>query len=114
MTTPAVPAWVSRSSTAAPQLQFAGTIANAVLTGQWWRTAPSIVTALFTAILGLAVSFATGLLKPAYAMIAALVVGLGYLILNGIVMFAWGHWIVGAAAPLVVVGVTWSIAPARP
>ena len=32
MITPAVPAWVSRSSTAAPQLQFVGTIASAVLT----------------------------------------------------------------------------------
>ena len=56
-----------------PGVVVHGAIANAVLTGQWWRTAPGIVTAIFTAILGLLISFSTGrILTPAVCDVTAL------------------------------------------
>ena len=91
-----------------PGVVVHGAIANALLTNQWWWTAPVWITVLITLFLGIAISLATGRLSPLSAAVTALAAAVGYLLINGIVLFDLFHWVVGAAPPLVVVGATWS------
>jgi hypothetical protein len=85
-----------------------GAIANAFLTRQWWRTAPMWVTYLLTVLLGLSVGLATSWLSPVYGVFTAITALVLYFGVNGIILFDWGHWIVGAAGPMVAIALAWS------
>jgi serine phosphatase RsbU (regulator of sigma subunit) len=91
-----------------PGVVVHGVIANAVLTGDWWHRAPSWIGPLLTAGLGLLTALAVGWLSAGRAAVAAMIIGLGYLVINGIVLFDYGDLIVPAAAPAVAVYATWA------
>jgi CHASE2 domain-containing sensor protein len=90
-----------------PGVVVHGVIANAVLTGNWWRTAPAWIAPAFTIALGLLAAGAVGFHSPFKAALAGVALLGGYLLLNGIVLFDYGDRVVGAAGPLVAVGVVW-------
>jgi CHASE2 domain-containing sensor protein len=91
-----------------PGVVVHGAIANAVVTGQWWRTAPFWVTGLLTVFLGVFIALATGWLSPHAGVVTAIATAIIYFLINGVLLFDWGHWIVGAAGPLVAIALTWA------
>jgi serine phosphatase RsbU (regulator of sigma subunit)/CHASE2 domain-containing sensor protein len=93
-----------------PGVVVHGAIANAFLTRQWWRTAPLWVTYLMTVLLGLSIALATSWLSPWSGVFTAIMTLVGYFALNGVLLFDWGHWIVGAAGPMVAIALAWSAA----
>ena len=84
------------------------TIFNAIVTENLWRNVDRSVSSMITVIIGLSVMLATLFLSPLRAMAASLVLGVGYLVLNGVVLFAKFNLLVDAAGPLVTVGLVWS------
>jgi CHASE2 domain-containing sensor protein len=91
-----------------PGVVVHGVIANAVITGNWWRTAPAWIAPMFTIALGLLTAAAVGFHTPFKAAMAAAILFIGYLLLNGVVIFDYGDHIVGAAGPLVAVATVWT------
>jgi hypothetical protein len=85
-----------------------GVIANAVVTGQWWTRAPMWVEGVFALGLGIATAAAVGWLTAPKAAAVSGGLAVSYLLLNGIVLFDYGDWIVGAAAPMVAIASTWA------
>jgi class 3 adenylate cyclase/CHASE2 domain-containing sensor protein len=85
-----------------------GAIFNGIMTHHLWRRLPWWITAAVAGILGLATAVATARLSPAKALLAAIVLAGAYLLVNGIVLFDYGDRILGAAGPLMAVGVVWA------
>jgi serine phosphatase RsbU (regulator of sigma subunit)/CHASE2 domain-containing sensor protein len=91
-----------------PGVVVHGVIANAVLTGNWWRTAPLWIAPAFTILLGLLTAGAVGYHAPFKAALAAIALLFGYLLLNGVVIFDYGDRIVAAAGPVVAIATVWA------
>jgi len=94
-----------------PGVVVHGAIFSAIMTGDFWRTAPPWVTWATTLGLGLGVTLASSLLTPIRAAIAAVVVGVVYVLINSVVLFDAMNLLVNTAGPVVVlaagyVGVT--------
>lgn len=102
--------WVSTSiHPKAPGVIAHAVIFNAIITGEFWRNMPVWVTVVFTLGLGLSMTIMVAIVGPVQAVVSALLLVCGYLVLNGIVLFDYGNMVVGASAPLVSVVVVWSI-----
>ena len=69
---------------------------------------PWVVTAILTVLLGIVISLATSWLSPVNAVFTMIVTLVGYFAINGLVLFDWGHWIVGAAGPMVAILLAWA------
>ena len=93
----------------APGVIAHAAIFNAIITGELWRKMPAWVTVVFTLGLGLLMAMLVAILGPGQAFASALLLVLGYVVINGIVLFDYGNMAVGAAAPLASVVVVWSI-----
>jgi len=91
-----------------PGVVVHGAIFNAVMTDNYWRSAPYWVTLLTTLGIGLLTTLAVGLLTPSRAIIAAMLLTAGYLAMNGFALFDYGNLVVGVAGPIVAIGVVWS------
>ncbi len=91
-----------------PGVVVHGVIANAVLTGRWWRVAPPWVTVLITILLGLGAAALQGRFSPMRASLLVLALLTAYAAVNGYVLFDWGKWIVGIASPSVAIVTVWA------
>jgi CHASE2 domain-containing sensor protein len=91
-----------------PGVVVHGVIANAVLTGRWWRVAPAWVTALITLFLGVGASVVQGRFSPVRASLLVLAMLLGYALVNGLVLFDWQKLVVGAAGPAAAIVLVWA------
>jgi len=91
-----------------PGVVIHGIVANAALTGQWWHVAPRWLAPACTLILGGLTAVACGWFRPGQAAIAAGTVAIGYLVVNGVVLFDYFDLVVSAAGPLVAVTATWA------
>jgi class 3 adenylate cyclase/CHASE2 domain-containing sensor protein len=91
-----------------PGVVVHGAVYNGIMTGEMWRRVPWGVTAIVTIVLGVATAAITGYLAPVPALLASLALFAGYALLNGIALFDFGNRILGAAAPLAVVGIVWA------
>jgi class 3 adenylate cyclase len=91
----------------APGVVLHGAVFNAILTGEMWRSLPRWATYLTTALLGLCMTAAAAFLTPSRALVVALVLGGGYALVNGVVLFDYGNRVLGAAGPLVCVAGVW-------
>ncbi|MGD0541958.1 MAG: SpoIIE family protein phosphatase, partial [Tepidisphaeraceae bacterium] len=91
-----------------PGVVVHGVIANAVLTGRWWRMAPAWVTVLLTVLFGVGTAAVLGRYHPVPASLIALAMLAGYALINGFVLFDWNRWIVGIAAPAVAIVTVWA------
>ena len=85
-----------------------GVIFNAIMTGQFWWRAPLWVSILITLLIGLLTTAIVASLPPLRGAICTALVGVGYLAINGIVLFDYGNMIVGAAGPLTSMAAVWS------
>ncbi|MDB5291793.1 MAG: hypothetical protein JWL69_3034, partial [Phycisphaerales bacterium] len=91
-----------------PGVVVHGAVCNAILTGKMWRVAPPYVTLLITAATGLVCGIFATFFSPARAFIATASLSVGYLLVNGFVLFDYGNLIVGAAGPAFAAGLAWS------
>jgi CHASE2 domain-containing sensor protein len=92
-----------------PGVVVHGVIASAVMTGLWWRMAPNAVTLIMTLMLGVVTAWAQGRLSPVRAGVFALGLALTYWIFNWGVLFGLERYLVGTAAPLIVIAVVWAV-----
>jgi class 3 adenylate cyclase/CHASE2 domain-containing sensor protein len=90
-----------------PGVVIHGAIVNGILTGRMWRVAPETVTLWVTAAMGIFAAFAVCLLSPALAFGASAALAIGYLAFNGYVLFDYHSLIVGAAGPMLAVGLVY-------
>jgi adenylate cyclase len=93
---------------ACPGAVIHGMAYNAIMTGEFWRHAPRWVTFVITVLIGLSITAANGYLKPSGALGVAVLLGLVYLLLNGLLLFDYWNWCLGVAGPMVALGVVWS------
>jgi CHASE2 domain-containing sensor protein len=84
-----------------------GVIVNAVLDSRWWRFVPGWVTVLLTIVLGMSAAAIQGRFPPLRAALVVAGILLGYLLINGFIVFDWDKWLVGLAAPSVAMIVVW-------
>jgi serine phosphatase RsbU (regulator of sigma subunit)/CHASE2 domain-containing sensor protein len=92
----------------APGVIVHGVIANAVLTGQWWHSAPTWIEIVLTIIFGLTTAEALGRYSAPKASLLAAALMVGYAGVNGALIFGWFHWILGMATPLVAIAIVWA------
>jgi class 3 adenylate cyclase/CHASE2 domain-containing sensor protein len=90
-----------------PGVVLHGAIFNGIMTGELWRTLPSWLTYLVTAVLGLAMTAAATFFTPARALVVAFCLGCGYILLNGLLLFDRFNLILGAAGPLLCIAAVW-------
>ncbi|HSV13751.1 MAG TPA: adenylate/guanylate cyclase domain-containing protein [Tepidisphaeraceae bacterium] len=86
-----------------------GVVVNAILTRQMWREAPFFVTALYTLGCGLIATLAVAFLGPFRSAMSVIALLLGFLLLNGIVLFDRGNYLLGTAGPVVVIVLVWGV-----
>lgn len=91
-----------------PGIVIHGAIFNAIMTGKMWTVAKPKINLLITAMLGLLTVVLVSLLSPLPAFLASVLLGGGYLAINGLVLFDHNNLIVDAAGPLVAIGLVWS------
>jgi class 3 adenylate cyclase/CHASE2 domain-containing sensor protein len=103
-----IDAYPTSIQTSCPGVVIHGMIFNSIMTGEFWRHSPSWVTALITIFIGVLVTAANAFLRPSYALITAVLIGTGYLLINGLLLFDYGNLCVGVAAPMVALASVWS------
>lgn len=91
-----------------PGVVVHGVIANAVITGQWWKTSPKWVAYLLTFVFGIGVAVIVGLFRPLVGSFTAILLFVTYSLVNGYFIFDWGNHILGAAAPLSAIALVWA------
>lgn len=91
-----------------PGVVIHGVIYNAMMTGHFWRRAPEWVNALVTIGAGLIATLFASRLMPSRAFVYAILLGGGYAVFNGLVLFDRGGHIVSLAGPLVAIAVVWA------
>jgi class 3 adenylate cyclase/CHASE2 domain-containing sensor protein len=90
-----------------PGMIVHGVIANGIVTGELWRTAPLWIRHVLTVLMGLTTTGIVLRLRTTRAAVAAVTLAALYLLINGIVVFDYFNIIVGVAGPIVAVLVTW-------
>lgn len=90
-----------------PGVVVHGVIVNALLSGHFWRHAPSWVTHLITLAMGMLVTAAVVRMSPFAAASTAGVLTGGYTLVNGLILFDRWDLIVGVAGPLVAAAFVW-------
>lgn len=81
---------------------------NGILTGAFWRPAPGWVTILMILGLGLTMTRITVSFGPLISTASAVILGLGYMILNGYLLFDYANLVVGMGGPVVAIGFVWA------
>jgi CHASE2 domain-containing sensor protein/class 3 adenylate cyclase len=91
-----------------PGVVLHGVMFNQIVTGELWRTLPPWATLLTTLALGLLTTVAVSFLSPAKAVAAVAALAVGYLAINGWMLFDRNNLILGAAGPTVAIAAVWS------
>ncbi|MDH3584669.1 MAG: CHASE2 domain-containing protein, partial [Phycisphaerae bacterium] len=84
-----------------------GVIFSGLMTGDLWESAPRGLAPVLTAASGALVTVVVVWLPPLVSTLALAVIALGYVIVNGLVLFDYGNVIVPAAGPLTAMVVVW-------
>lgn len=92
-----------------PGVVIHGVAFNAIMSGHFWRTAPAWVNALLTLFMGLFTTFLVVRLAPVTAFFSTFLLAIVYLLINGLLVFDYGNWIVGVAGPIVALLTVWGL-----
>ena len=90
-----------------PGMVAQGVIANAVITGRWWKEAPQWVGLLLIVLFGLLAAFVDARLPAIWASLLILTLSIFYLLLNGLLLFGVLTWVVPIAGPMVALLGVW-------
>jgi serine phosphatase RsbU (regulator of sigma subunit)/CHASE2 domain-containing sensor protein len=91
-----------------PGVVVHGVIANAIITGNWWRVSPVWIAYVLTMVFGIAIAVIVGLFRPIVGSLVAIVLFVAYALINGFLVFDKGNYILGAAAPLSAIVIVWA------
>jgi serine phosphatase RsbU (regulator of sigma subunit)/CHASE2 domain-containing sensor protein len=91
-----------------PGVVVHGVIAQAVLSGRWWKRSPDWLGVILVLALGLAATVFVARLQPLRGFLASLLLVVAYLLINGFILFDASGWIVPVAGPIVAIGMVWS------
>jgi CHASE2 domain-containing sensor protein len=86
-----------------PGVVIHGVIFNAIVTGKFWRTWPAWLNLTAIFCLGLATTAVVTWMPARKALAVTVVLGLGYLGVNGAVLFGIWRTVADAAGPIVVI-----------
>jgi class 3 adenylate cyclase len=86
-----------------------GVIYNAIMTRSFWHSLPDWVELLVTGLMGVTMTLLVYRLQPAAAVVAMVVLGGSYFLLNGLVVFDYGNTLLDMAGPLVAIMLVWAI-----
>lgn len=84
-----------------------GVIFNAIMTGRMWKRGSARLSLLLTLTLGLLTALAVRM-TPLKSLGAALLILIIYTAINCLLLFDYGHLIIGLTGPMVAVGLVWS------
>ena len=93
----------------APGVVAHGALVNGMITRHFWARVPDYVTHLLTLTLGTLTTILVALSSPLKSAVYALSVIVGYIFLNGLILFNTYDLVVGVAGPLTAMGVSWAI-----
>jgi hypothetical protein len=85
-----------------------GAIAEAVISGRWYRRAPDWIGALLLLLCGGIVTYCVARLPPVRAFGAVALLGIIYLLFNGYILYDYAKWIVPVAGPITAIAFVWS------
>jgi CHASE2 domain-containing sensor protein len=85
-----------------------GAIAEAVISGRWYRRAPDWIGIFLILLCGGVVSWCVAKLHPVRALVATALLGVFYLLFNGYILYDFAKWIVPVAGPITVIALVWS------
>ena len=91
-----------------PGVVVHGVIANGIVSGELWRSAPPWVSRAITLAAGLLVTAVVLLLAPWRAALLSIALLLAYFAVNGVYLFDYHNLIVGVAGPVVAIALVWS------
>jgi CHASE2 domain-containing sensor protein len=91
-----------------PGVIIHGIIAQAVLSGRWWRQSPNWVGVCLILLLGFTETLSVARLQPLRAGCVTLLLLSVYLLINGYVLFDASSWIIPVAGPVVAISAVWS------
>jgi class 3 adenylate cyclase/CHASE2 domain-containing sensor protein len=91
-----------------PGVYLHGATFNAIMTGEFWKTAPRWIDYTLTAAMGLLMTIAVAAFSPPRAFLALLLLNGSYAAVNGYWLFDKHNLIVGAAGPVVAAAVVWA------
>lgn len=96
-------------ATQVPGVLAHGVVFNGIITRELWRIAPDYLGRLYALAAGLLATAAVAFLKPWRATFAVGGLLIGYLLLNGFVLFDRGNYLVATAAPVMAMVAVWTL-----
>ncbi len=90
-----------------PGVVVHGVVFNGIMTGELWAQAPEWLADVIAFALAMITSFSVGFFSPVRAFLISLGVAALYALVNGFLLFDYGNYIVGLAAPLLGIGMVW-------
>jgi len=90
-----------------PGVVIHGVTFNALMTGHYWQKSPRWVVGLVTIGMGLLATVIAARFSPKRSVMATSALAACYGVVNGIVIFDRGNWILGMAGPMVAIVVVW-------
>jgi adenylate cyclase len=91
-----------------PGVVVHGAIFNAIMTGALWRSAPPRTTYIIIVLMGVITGLLVAWLHPLKAFFATLLLLLGYLLINGYLLFGSMNLMVGISGPVMAGLLVWS------
>jgi hypothetical protein len=90
-----------------PGVVMHGVIFNAIVTGYFWRAWPLWLNLTAVLCMGLAATAAATWLSPRKGLAVTAALAIGYLLVNGLVLFALWHMTAEAAGPIAAISGVW-------
>jgi len=92
-----------------PGMIIHGTVYNAIMTNHFWRRSPDWLTAVVSVIVGLLTTACVARFHAVAAFLTSLGILATYILVNCLVVFDYGGYLLGLAGPVVTVAAVWSI-----
>ena len=86
-----------------------GVAVNSILTQHFLRVSPDWVRKVINVLMGALVTLFVAFFSSYRALVATLLLTGAYVMLNGLILFDYGNWIVPAAGALTAAGLVWGI-----
>ena len=91
-----------------PGVVVHGVIFNSIMTNNFWRRAPYWITFLLILLMGGAATAIVARLTPWQSIVTCTILGIGYILFNGLYLFDYKNLIVGLTGPIVCSLTVWA------
>jgi class 3 adenylate cyclase/CHASE2 domain-containing sensor protein len=90
-----------------PGVVIHGVVFDAIYGNYFWHSAPPWVTLAITLCAGLLITWIVIRLEALRALLLTFLIAVSYLLINFLLLFDYGKWIVGTAGPMMVIALVW-------